>query len=126
MEARFHVLGTTVKGVITNVYGPFQMTHKQAFLDELQSLKEWVGMDHWIIGGDFKLIRSLEEKKGGISTLSSSNATFNKVTEVIQLADIQTTNGYFTFQNKHSRTRHIASLLDRFLVSETTLGGRAK
>ena len=34
----FQVLGTIVRGVITNVYGPFQPSHKLAFLEEIRSI----------------------------------------------------------------------------------------
>ena len=67
----------TVKGVITNVYGPFQLACKPAFLKGMHSIKASVGRDHWIIGGDFNLIRYLEEKKGGIRIMSGVRASFN-------------------------------------------------
>ena len=44
--ARFHILGTSIRGVITNVYGPFQLARKTTFSDEIRSMKEWVGQDH--------------------------------------------------------------------------------
>ena len=66
ISAQFQVLGTSVRGVMTNVYGPFQPNHKATFLDEIRSIQEWVGTDLWVIGGDFNIIRSLEEKKGGV------------------------------------------------------------
>lgn len=81
ISARFHILGTAVKGVITNVYGSFQLAQKPTFLEEIRNIKEWVGREHWIIGGDFNLIRSLEEKKGGVRTLSNISASFNKLIE---------------------------------------------
>ena len=65
ISGRFHILGSDIKGVVTNVYGPFQPSKKYSFLSNLGSLKEWVENDHWLIGGDFNIIRSLEEKKGG-------------------------------------------------------------
>ena len=84
---------------------------------------DWVGQDHWVIGGDFNLIRSLEEKKGGVRNLSGITQAFNMVIEELHLVDIQTTNGFHTWQNKHSGQRHIASCLDRFLVSESVMNG---
>lgn len=42
----FHVLGTSIRGVITNVYGPFQLARKSTFLEEMHSLSAWVGRDH--------------------------------------------------------------------------------
>lgn len=73
---------------MTNVYGPFQPNHKAAFLEEVCSTQEWVGTHFWIIGGDFNIIRSLEEKKGGARSLSNVSSTFNKLIEELQLVDI--------------------------------------
>ena len=97
ISACFHILGTTVKGVITNVYGPFQLAQKPAFPEELQSIREWVGKEHWIIGKDFNLIRYLEEKKGGVITLSNFSGSFNKLIKELQLANVRTRNGFFTW-----------------------------
>ena len=88
LSACFHVLGTSNKGVITNVYGPFQLVRKLAFLEELRSLSAWVGRDHYIIGGDFNLIRPLDEKKGGIRSLSSVSASFNELIEDLHLVGV--------------------------------------
>lgn len=45
-SAFFHVLGTSVRGVITNFYGPFQLVRKPTFLEELGSISDWVGLVH--------------------------------------------------------------------------------
>jgi len=54
-------------------------------------------LDYW---GDFNLIRSLDEKKGGIISLSSVSIYFNEVIEDLHLVDIQTPNGFYTWKNK--------------------------
>lgn len=84
---------------------------------------DWVGQDHWLMGGDFNLIRSLEEKKGGTKTLSGISQAFNMVIEDQHLMDIQTPNGFHTWQNKRAGQRHIVSRLDRFLFSELIMSG---
>ena len=94
---RFHILGSDIKGVVTNVYGPFQPSKKLAFLSNLGSLKEWVDNDHWLIGGDFNIIRSLEEKKGGVRTISVAATLFNKFIDEMKLVDIRSTNRLFTW-----------------------------
>ena len=40
LSACFHVLGTSVRGVITNVYGPFQLVRKPTFLEEFRSISD--------------------------------------------------------------------------------------
>ena len=42
----FHILGSAVKGVITNVYGSFQLAQKPVFLEEICNTKEWVEREH--------------------------------------------------------------------------------
>lgn len=115
-----------MKGVITNVYGPFQLAQKLVFLEEICNTKDWVGRDHWIVGGDFNLIRSMKENKGGFRTLSNISGSFNKLIEELQLTNVRTTNRLFTWHNKQSGSRHIASRLDRFLVLESTLVGEGE
>lgn len=109
---RFQILGTKIKGVVTNVYGPFQTSKKATFLAGLSDLKDWVKEDPWIIGGDFNIIRSLDEKKGGVRTTSAATNLFNKFIEETKLVDIRPTNGMFTWQNKSLGGRHITSRLD--------------
>lgn len=46
LSACFHILGTTIWGVLTNIYGPFQLPWKHAFFEDLRSLKTWMGRDH--------------------------------------------------------------------------------
>ena len=45
ISGHFHILGMLIKGVITNVYGPFQLAQKNAFLEEIRSMGEWVGQN---------------------------------------------------------------------------------
>jgi hypothetical protein len=65
-------------------------------------------------------------KKGGVRSISTTSTSFNKLIEEMHLVDIRTTNGLFTWQNKHSGERHIASRLDHFLVSESIMVGRGE
>lgn len=68
----------------------------------------------------------MEEKKGGVRALINITASFYKLIEEPQLVDVQTTNGLFTLQNKFLGARHIASRLDRFLVSQSAMVGGGK
>eukprot|EP00253_Pinus_taeda_P013830 PITA_13830 len=78
----------------------------------------------WIIGGDFNLIRSLEEKKGGIRKMDHFMDKFNELIEDLRLVDIQTINWICTWNNRRGGKNQIASRLDRFLVSEGNRGKR--
>ena len=43
ISAQFHILGFEVKGVVSNVYDPFQPSQKASFLEEIRHTKEWIG-----------------------------------------------------------------------------------
>ena len=74
-----------------------------------------------IYGGDFNMITSLEENKGGLRSLNSDSKAFNSFIISANLVDIPPRNGIFTWTNKRGGDRHIASWLDRFLVYDSIL-----
>ena len=63
LAATFHILGTHTQGFITNNYDPPRAEHKFNFLDSLSNLKMEARGIPWILGCDFNLVRSLDEKK---------------------------------------------------------------
>ena len=63
LSAAFHILGTSIRGFMTNVYGPPREEQKMQFLDSLRMINGMIEGNPWIIGGDFNPIRNLEEKK---------------------------------------------------------------
>ena len=46
ISVEFHILGTSSKGILTNVYGPFTLAPKQAFLNSLRAMSHFVGHKH--------------------------------------------------------------------------------
>jgi len=79
----------------------------------------------WIIGGDFNLITTLQEKKDGHYILTLKHLIFKDFIENNDMVDLETTNGIYTCKNCRGGSSQIASRLDRFLVSEViaTSGG---
>ena len=75
----------------------------------------------WIVGGDFNIIRSLEEKKGGSRRLDRDSDAFNNLIDDLSLVDLEAINGTHTWTNRRTGTHQIACKLDRFLVSEPTI-----
>ena len=59
----FKVIGFPITGLLTNVYGPQGPNDKRFFFKSLSNLKTCMVFEHWVVGGDFNLITSLEEKK---------------------------------------------------------------
>ena len=117
----FHIVGTLIQGIWTNVYDPHTSPHKESFIDSIKKLIQRVGGRHWILGGDFNMITSLEENKGGKIILEGEHVLFQEAIEDIGLVDIVTGEDIYMWINRRGRERHIASILDRFLVSESFL-----
>jgi hypothetical protein len=117
----FRLIGSNKQGYITNVYGPPRPRDKEAFLHHLDWIANHIGSQRWILGGYFNMITGLEEKKGGTRTLGNDSEIFNRTIGLLKLIDVGTDNGPFTWSNRRSKTQHVSSRLDRFLLSEAIM-----
>eukprot|EP00253_Pinus_taeda_P017089 PITA_17089 len=115
------IVGTNEKVVISRVYGPPTPGEKENFMKKMKAIRRIYPEPAWIIGGDFNLIRSLEEKKGGIRKADQYMSMFNDMIDELRLVDIHTINGICTWNNRRGGKNQIASRLDRFLVSEPVM-----
>eukprot|EP00253_Pinus_taeda_P017343 PITA_17343 len=115
------IVGTTQQVIITGVYGPPSPGRREQFINSLKTTRRLYPEAAWIIGGDFNLIRSLDEKKGGLRRRDHFMDSFNDVIEELRLVDIQSINGVYTWNNRRGGKNQIASRLDRFLVSEAIM-----
>lgn len=104
--------------LVTNVYGPQKMDDKLWFLNYLEDLKDRYAGIPWIMGGDFNMIKSLSEKKGGTIIPSKNSLAFKTFIDNMKLVDIVTRNGLFNWNNKRGGESQVASKVDRFIVSE--------
>jgi endonuclease/exonuclease/phosphatase family metal-dependent hydrolase len=68
------------------------------------------------LGGDFNLVRKIEEKSSGNVDLHMMDA-FNEMINLTELREIQRTSSRFTWSNK--QTPPIMCVLDRVLVSNS-------
>eukprot|EP00253_Pinus_taeda_P002372 PITA_02372 len=94
------IVGTKEQVVISGVYGPPSPGEKENFINSMKIIRRLYPEAAWIIGGDFNLIRSLEEKKGGIRKMDHFMDKFNEMIEDLRLVDIQTINGICTWNNR--------------------------
>eukprot|EP00253_Pinus_taeda_P022337 PITA_22337 len=101
-----------------NVYGPRRLDDKIRFLDSLVNFRVRYARLPSVIEGDFNMIRSLLEKKGGTRALIKDVAAFQIFSENMKLIDIETNNGLCTWNNKRGGNSQVASKLDRFMISE--------
>jgi exonuclease III len=87
LTATYRCIGSNKPGCLTNVYGPPTPRDKPDFLAACttHTLKQH---NNWVIGGDFNLIRSLEEKKGGSRRLERDSEVFNNLIDDLHLVDM--------------------------------------
>jgi hypothetical protein len=67
--------------MITNAYGPQNNQDKELFFQILAYLGSLAERKRWIIGGEFNMILTLEEKRGGQKHLEKDNAKFQELIE---------------------------------------------
>jgi hypothetical protein len=72
----YRALGSNKEGILTNAYGPQGIQEKDSFLHSLSFLGRLIGQKHWILGGEFNIILTLEEKRGGTKTLEKDSGKF--------------------------------------------------
>ena len=94
--AHFEVTGSNQEGAITNVYGPQSQQDKDKLLQRLELIKTLVSTRNWILGGDFNMILTLEEKTGGTKKLEQDSGKFKTLIDHLKLVDIENSNGTFT------------------------------
>ena len=70
------------------------------------------------MGGDFNLIANLGERKGGRRTMDKFQEDFGVFQAQSSFVDMETSNGWYTWNNKWGGEHLVSSLLDRFLVSD--------
>jgi hypothetical protein len=108
ITADYRLIGSNKPGHLSNVYGPASSRDKQAFLSNLEYLSTLTKERRWLLGGDFNLIRNLDEKKGGIRCLEQESSDFQNLLDNTNLIDLETSNGTFTWTNRRTGIHQIA------------------
>ncbi|XP_073049686.1 uncharacterized protein [Primulina eburnea] len=97
----------------TAVYGPCKPRQRDFFWDELAGLHSICG-ERWCIGGDFNVVRNLNEKMNS-NSLTPSMYCFDNLIQELELYDPPLLNAKFTWSN--FRINPICCRLDRFFVT---------
>jgi hypothetical protein len=121
ITADYRLIGSNRPGTLTNVYGPASPRDKQIFLRSLHYIASLAQNKNWITGGDFKIIHSLTEKRGGSRCLDRDSNDFNTLIEELHLIDLDNNNGVHTWTNRRTCIHQITCKLDRFLISESLM-----
>ena len=100
--------------VFIGVYGPVCSRDREDFWEELGSVKG-LWSDPWCVGGDFNLVRFLEERSRG-DGLTASMRRFSKVLRGFGVEGFSLMGGTFTWRG--GLNNQVQSRLDRFLVTD--------
>lgn len=68
----FRLIWSTEWVLIAGVYGPHIPRERKIFLKDLQTTRRLLPRIPWIVGGDFNMIKALEEKKGRMEKQTKS------------------------------------------------------
>jgi hypothetical protein len=98
---------------LISVYGPVRDNDKQGFLDELEVLCNDADIPT-LIGGDFNLVRKVEEKSTGNVNTTLMDA-FNNFVANTGFRKLHRGGGQYTWTNK--QTNPIMVVLDRFFMN---------
>ena len=60
LTIEFMVFAFSILGKVTDFYGPQNVGDKREFLLSLRHLREGIPNSHWVVGGYFNLITSLD------------------------------------------------------------------
>jgi hypothetical protein len=63
---------------------------------DLEDLKTQSNNLQWILAGDFNIITSLVEKRGGTRRLDRDAEEFSKSIDIAEMVYLKTNNGHFT------------------------------
>lgn len=96
IQATFHLSGTNAHGLLINVYFPQDTTQKSQLLNTLSELNRDRPFPLWISGGDYNMIASMDEKRGGRSNSNNDDGLLKEFINSNWLMDIPTSNGIFT------------------------------
>jgi hypothetical protein len=75
------------------------LEEKRRMLLDLEDLKSHSNNLHWILEGEFNIITSLAEKKGGTKRLDRYSKEFSTFIDTVEMVEIRTNNGQFTWNN---------------------------
>lgn len=89
ITGHFAYIGSATTGFDTNIYGPHRVPEKIEFIADLNHYATLATWNHWIIGGDYNMIKSLEEKKGGIRQLDTDSIAFTEMIDNLNLIDLE-------------------------------------
>jgi exonuclease III len=104
----------------TYVYCSNNPIERRILWQHLLSIKLRMVAGPWLLCGDFKSVRFLEEK-WGLGSLNSYQLEFHDCLNTLEVVDLNFSGCFFTWSNKSEGDNFVARKLDRVLVNEEWL-----
>lgn len=103
---------------VTIIYGQNKRAEREDLWKELRTIGEKHGNveEPWILMGNFNEIRVISEREGRYVHDEEEPSQFNKVIEDLDLTELPTMGGLFTWSNKNQGEGLVQSKLYRMLV----------
>ncbi|XP_060211976.1 uncharacterized protein LOC132639554 [Lycium barbarum] len=102
------------------VYAKCDRLEREELWDDMVDLVNQQDLP-WIIGGDFNVIVSDEEKQGGLLVSSNETLDFSTCIQSYGLIDVGFSGSKFTWWNGRTEEDYIFKWLDRILVNQQVL-----
>jgi endonuclease/exonuclease/phosphatase family metal-dependent hydrolase len=106
---------------IINVYIPNHYNEKIECWQSLIDLAKENPPQNLIIAGDFNTTRAAMEKRGGSVVRDQFQERLEDLISDLDLYDVPSNKGIYTWNNRRAGPGHIAARLDRFLISSELL-----
>jgi len=103
------------------MYRPQATEERKGMIRDLEEHKTKSNNLQWILVGDFNIIMSLVEKKGGIRQLDRDVEDLSNFIDTTKMVDLKTNNDQFTWNNKQMNQHQVVTRLDKFLVSDSII-----
>eukprot|EP00253_Pinus_taeda_P030593 PITA_30593 len=116
MAVEFQPIGNSGSFLCINIYSPQKLEDKIIFLETLSKIIRKHPRSKCILGGDFNMITTLLEKKGGLRKLNRDAEAFANFIENVKLVDVYPKSGLFTWNNRRG-----GNLSSEALEQEKTL-----
>ncbi|XP_059312881.1 uncharacterized protein LOC132064038 [Lycium ferocissimum] len=108
------------KVLVSVVYAKCDIDEREELWEAMVELENHQDLP-WIIGGDFNVIVSDEEKQGGLPILSHETLDFSTCIQSCRLIDVGFSGSKFTWWNGRIEEDCIFKRLDRILVNQQVL-----
>ncbi|KAL2224605.1 UNVERIFIED_CONTAM: hypothetical protein Sindi_2993600 [Sesamum indicum] len=107
--------------LITIVYGASEMIDRRSLWNTLETLAREDSDEPWLVGGDFNVVREINEVCGASSDIRMAMEEFNVGIQETGLIPLPMQGEWYTWHNGSTNSRSLWKRLDRILINDKWL-----